>query len=140
MEERNIKLTDGSIALFKNESHETRSGFAHCSELIFRFIGEDRPQRTIQSAYYLNRTWEAYRFQSVMRSAVYNLVESRKESLLQQFKNSRGYKQMTKKRREAFAEEIKEDKMLSAYRELMDALNYQYSDGSFSNSPAAELF
>lgn len=140
MPERIINLKDGSTAVFENECRNTRYGFAHISELLILFKNENRVIRTIYTAHYLNRTWEAYTFQSAMRSAVYTLVKARKDDLREAFKKERGYKKLTAKRAEEFAESIKNDYKLSAYREIMDALNYQYQHGGYSHPAAAECF
>lgn len=138
MTERIINLKDGSTAVFQNECRNTRNGFAHISELRILFKNENRVIRTIYTAHYLNRTWEAYTFQSAMRSAVYTLVESRKDDLRETFKKERGYKRLTAKRSAEFTESIKDDYKLSVYRELLDRLNYRYSHGGFSHPHAAE--
>lgn len=135
-----IMLEDGSEAVFLNESRNTRSGFAHDCDLHITFSDGSRPERIYSYAYYLNRTWEAYPFQSVMRSAVYELAKSRKNDLLESFKKERGYKRLTAKRSAEFTESIKDDYKISVYRELLDRLNYRYSHGGFSHPAAAECF
>ena len=133
-----IMLEDGSKAVFLNESRDTSNGFAHDCDLHIAFNDGSIPERICSYAYYLNRTWEAYPFQSVMRSAVYELAKSRKNDLLESFKKERGYKRLTAKRSAEFTESIKDDYKLSVYRELLDRLNYRYSHGGFSHPHAAE--
>ena len=135
-----ITLEDGSEAVFLNGSRNTSSGFAHDCDLHITFSDGSRPEKIYSYAYYLNRTWEAFPFQSVMRSAVCELAESRKNDLLKSFKKERGYKRLTTKRSAEFTESIKDDYKLSVYRELLDRLNYRYSHGGYSHPAAAECF
>lgn len=56
---------------FVNTSYDTRNGFGHKSELyhLGRFLCESR-------ATYLNRTWESYRFQTVMKDVVHKAIDN----------------------------------------------------------------
>jgi hypothetical protein len=76
---------------FVNNYGATRSGFYHKSKLYFNgeLLSEAR-------ASYLNRTWEAYTYQSVMKQAVRNAIES--EVLAE--KSKRQIKRLTKSLRE----------------------------------------
>jgi hypothetical protein len=76
---------------FINTSGNTRSGFFHKSKLYFNgeLLAEAR-------ASYLNRTWEAYTYQSVMKQAVRNAIENE----VGRIKEEREIKRLTKKLRE----------------------------------------
>lgn len=76
---------------FINNYGSTRSGFFHKSKLFFEgeLIGEAR-------ASYLNRTWESYPYQSVMKQAVRNAIEWE----IARIKEEKGIKRLTKKLRE----------------------------------------
>lgn len=76
---------------FKNEYKNTRNGFCHISELY-----NDGKLISVAKRSYLNRTWESYTYQSVMKDAVHNAIE---EEILAQ-KSLRGIKRLTKTLRE----------------------------------------
>ena len=71
------------------------------------------------TCHYLNRTWESYRYQTVMRGCVYKLIKNRIGNLKSDFKNRNGYLKMTAKRNEEFENEIKDDDTLSRYYKLL---------------------
>ena len=56
---------------FINNYGSTRNGFFHTSKLFYNseLLSEAR-------ASYLNRTWEAYSYQSVMKQAVRNAIDN----------------------------------------------------------------
>ena len=76
---------------FKNEYKSTRNGFSHSSRLFIE--GQEISQA---KAHYLNRTWESYPFQSVMKQAVRNAIEG---EILRE-KDLKQIKRLTKKVRE----------------------------------------
>ena len=76
---------------FKNKSFGTRNGFAHTSELFV-----DNELKASVKCNYLNRTWEAYTFQSAMKQAVSVAIEN--EILAQ--KHLKQIKRLTKALRE----------------------------------------
>ena len=76
---------------FKNEYKSTRSGFSHTSSLYDgdRLI-------SVGKCNYINRTWEAYRFQSSMMSAVAIAIEDE----IQRQKRLQGIKRLTEAKRQ----------------------------------------
>ena len=76
---------------FINNYGSTRNGFFHKSKLFFKgeLIGEAR-------ASYLNRTWESYPYQSVMKQAVRNAIEGE----ILRIKTEKQIKRLTKKLKE----------------------------------------
>lgn len=73
---------------FVTESEGTRSGFRHTCTLF-----RDEREMVSTSIHYLNRTWESYRYQSVMRKAVDILIEQE----LTRFRENNNYpKRMSK--------------------------------------------
>ena len=119
MEIRKIKA-NGTEYEFINESRWTRSGFAHDTRLFKNgcFVAE-------HSCYYYNRTWECYRFQTVMRCAVNELIEQKKENLKRIFKENNGYKKLTAKRAEELEKIFEKDKTLKEYDAVKECLNYE---------------
>jgi hypothetical protein len=81
---------------FVNSFKGTRSGFYHKSKLYFNgeLLSEAR-------ASYLNRTWESYTYQAVMKDAVRNAIEN--EVLAE--KSKRQIKRLTKSLRETIETE-----------------------------------
>lgn len=76
---------------FTNEFRNTRNGFCHISKLYIdsKLVSEAKCS-------YLNRTWESYPFQSVMRKVVNQTIEN--EILAE--KTKRGIKRLTQNLRE----------------------------------------
>ena len=81
---------------FINNYGSTRSGFFHKSELFYNseLLSEAR-------ASYLNRTWESYPYQSVMKQAVRNAIENE----IAEEKSKRQIKRLTKQLREQIENE-----------------------------------
>ena len=73
---------------FINTAKSTRNGFYHKTKLYINseFILECKCN-------YLNRTWESYPYQSVMKKALYKGIES---EILRE-KNLKGIKRLTKR-------------------------------------------
>ena len=74
---------------FINTAKNTRNGFYHKTKLYIdsEFILECKCN-------YLNRTWESYPYQSVMKESLYKAIES---EILRE-KNLKGIKRLTNKR------------------------------------------
>jgi hypothetical protein len=81
--------------LFINESRNTRHGFAHDTILYKNdvFIGET-------TAHYLNRTWESYRYQTVMKCCVDEIIKDKLDRFIANFKAKNGICRLTKAKRE----------------------------------------
>lgn len=77
---------------FYCKSRSTRSGFAHDCDL---FINHDHEQTA--HAYYLNRTWESWRFQTVCITAIGQEIDWRKEVLKSNYKDVHNVSRITKK-------------------------------------------
>ena len=95
---------------FINNYGTTRNGFFHTSKLFYNseLLSEAR-------ASYLNRTWESYRYQSVMKQALYNAIES---EILNE-KNLKGIKRLTKQLRETI---VKENTLIQALTNKRNSL------------------
>ena len=95
---------------FINTAKSTKSGFYHKTELYIdsEFILECKCN-------YLNRTWESYPYQSVMKDALYNAIES---EILRE-KNLKGIKRLTKQLREAI---VKESTLIQALTNKRNSL------------------
>ena len=95
---------------FINTAKSTRSGFYHKTELYIdsEFILECKCN-------YLNRTWESYPYQSIMKDALYEAIES---EILRE-KNLKGIKRLTKQLRETI---VKESTLIQALTNKRNSL------------------
>ena len=66
----------GHGVMFECSARDTRNGFAHDATMII-----DGRRIVSTTAYYLNRTWEHWRFQSACLSCVSDLIQSRVDEL-----------------------------------------------------------
>lgn len=79
------------------ESRNTRSGFAHDCTLF-----KDGRQTAKATCYYYNRTWESYRYQTVMQCVVSKAIAEYKDDLLTAWKKANGIKRLTAKMKAVF--------------------------------------
>ena len=95
---------------FINSYGKTRNGFYHKTELYIdsEFILECKCN-------YLNRTWESYPYQSVMKEALYKAIEI---EILRE-KNLKGIKRLTKQLRETI---VKESTLIQALTNKRNSL------------------
>ena len=95
---------------FKNSYGKTRNGFYHKTELYIdsKFILECKCN-------YINRTWESYPYQSVMKESLYKAIES---EILRE-KNLKGIKRLTKQLRETI---VKESTLIQALTNKRNSL------------------
>ena len=108
---------DGKEIEFVNESFDTRHGFKHVTTMFI-----NNCKYGSNTCYYLNRTWECYRYQTVMRGCVQNLIEIRIENLKSTFKNQYGYSRMTAKRNEEFERWMGHDNVADFYVKLLNEI------------------
>ena len=112
------KLTiEGKEILFLNNWRGTGSGFMHETELYI-----DGWQAAAARCHYINRTWERYSYQSVMLEAVHKLQEEETAREKAYFLRINGYKNMMSYRKAAFVEYLAENKNLSFYKKIEEAL------------------
>ena len=95
---------------FINTVKNIRNGFYHKTELYIdsEFILECKCN-------YINRTWESYPYQSVMKQALYNAIEI---EILRE-KNLKGIKRLTKQLRETI---VKESTLIQALTNKRNSL------------------
>ena len=95
---------------FINTAKSTINGFYHKTELYIdsEFILECKCS-------YINRTWESYPYQSVMKQALYNAIES---EILRE-KKLKGIKRLTKQLRETI---VKESTLIQALTNKRNSL------------------
>lgn len=108
------KITvNGKEYEFINQSRDTRSGFAHDTTLFVNGC-----ERVNESCHYLNRTWECYRYQTVMLKAIRTLADWQTERLTNNFKTEKGYAKLTPRRKEELTDILEKDPLLNEYKEV----------------------
>ena len=108
---------EGKEILFLNNWRGTGSGFMHETELYI-----DGWQAAAARCHYINRTWERYSYQSVMLEAVHKLQEEETAREKAYFLQINGFKNMMKHREPAFLEYLAQNKNLSFYKKIEEAL------------------
>ena len=108
---------EGKEIMFINTWRGTGSGFLHETELYI-----DGWQAAAARCSYINRTWERYSYQSVMLEAVHQLQEEETAREQAYFLQVNGYKNMMKHRKAAFLEYLANNKTLSFYKQIEEAL------------------
>lgn len=102
---------------FVNSSRDTRSGFAHDCTLFC-----NGSELVKNSCHYLNRTWECYRYQTVMKGAVRMLMDRvahRRETI---FRANNNIKRMTAEKREELNRLIENDPTYISYKKLYEKI------------------
>ena len=79
---------------FQCKYNLTRSGFSHVCTLI-----KDGELLSEAKSNYLNRTWERYTYQSVMREAVWKLIIQKEKDFLNEYKKEKGLGILSKDRK-----------------------------------------
>ena len=103
---------NGNEYEFINESRSTRNGFAHDTTLFI-----DGRKHGEASCHYLNRTWESYRYQTVMKRCIGNIIEVNEADYIAVYKADNGIKRLTAEKRDAVIREFYEQENI---KELLD--------------------
>lgn len=90
METKKI-LVLGKEYLFVNEYFRNRSGFVHRSVLLV-----NNCEYSSHKVQYYNRTWESYRYQTVMKGLVCNLIDNERDCYLRMIKSRNGWTRFPK--------------------------------------------
>ena len=98
-------------------SRNTRNGFAH--DCTVR--DENYNEIATATCHYLNRTWECFRFESVLHSAIYNMAEERAERIVWLWKEENGKSRISRAKRDELTAPVWQAKE-NAY-ETIKALN-----------------
>lgn len=100
-----------------NDSASTRNGFKHTSTLFINGY-----EVCTGTCYYLNRTWERYRFQSSMLTAVENALDNRGNRLIENYKYNSGIKRLTGTRKEEVMAMVEVDDEIVLLKEIIERL------------------
>jgi len=104
--------------LFCCDSRGTRNGFAHDATLFINGIRASEGH-----CYYLNRTWEHWRFQTVCLTAVQNHIDVRMQDLKDDYKAENGISRVVGDKRKAELQAIWDsDSELILYRDIKQTL------------------
>lgn len=120
MELKKIRIGKNNVE-FINESRDTRSGFAHDTNVFINGC-----MVNTATCHYLNRTWECYRYQTVMKKAVYDLIDDRKLELKHEFLTVNNYKRLTDDRKLELEKIVKKDRDIKLYKAIIEKLEYRY--------------
>ena len=111
---------DGHEFRIQNFYDDNRSGFNHTSVVFMDGLqlvpGEAR-------CHYINRTWEAYAYQSSARAAVSNAIDYYTESAKRIFKLNNNLSRMTKTAAKTFEASLKDNKLISGLHAALDVLS-----------------
>ena len=108
------RIARGVEFTFYCEAYDTRNGFAHRCDVYMN--GE---RIASNKSFYLNRTWESYKYQSVMRGAIYGAMNVARDDIKARFKESHGYKRMTEARERELEKVYEENEYLKTLEELL---------------------
>lgn len=110
---KKISISGNEFA-FVCEYKNKRDGFKHVCDL---YKGEKFLQRS--TCNYLNRTWESYTYQSVMKQTVSCFVEELKFNLIENYKAENNVKRVKTEQKELIYSQSEE---LKLYNELYNTL------------------
>lgn len=103
--------------MFVNSSRNTRNGFAHDTTLFINNV-----EKMTNTCHYLNRTWEVYRYQTVMMGAIRQMINNRRDYLKNKFKEDHGYKRLNDKTKLILEDIFTNDSILVEYEKAMNNL------------------
>lgn len=107
----------GKEYLFVNEAVGNRSGFIHRSTLL-----ENGYEFATAKVQYINRTWESYRYQTVMKRLVYNLIDSERESYLKMIKTRNGWSRWPNGRKAEYSKVFETSQEFKTLETLLNSL------------------
>lgn len=120
MEIRKIKV-NGREYQFVNDSRSTRTGFAHDTTLFI-----DGYEHGRASCHYLNRTWECYRYQTVMKRCIDDIIETNEKDYIAIYKADNDIKRLTAEKREQILNEFYKQKEIKELQKVYKILNERY--------------
>ena len=78
----------------------TRNGFKHVATMNYN------GNTYVATSYYINRTWECFEYQSVIRKLYYIISDEMKEKAVEEWKTTKGKKRISKTERERIYKDI----------------------------------
>lgn len=110
---------NGKMYMFVCSARNTRNGFAHDCELFINDIFAIK-----QSCFYLNRTWECFRFQSVMLACIRYMITERENLLRKKYMLENNYTRLTAGRKESLQVLCNQDSILQEYKAIENTIRY----------------
>lgn len=97
----------------------TRNGFKHVATMYYN------RNTYVAVCYYLNRTWECFEYQSVIRKLYYIISDEMKEKAVEEWKTSKGKKRISKTERERIYKDI-DALFKNSFNEIEQQPEYEY--------------
>tara|TARA_R110000772_G_scaffold217404_1_gene327830 strand:- start:31 stop:384 length:354 start_codon:yes stop_codon:yes gene_type:complete len=116
MSQRTVVTKDGTEYKFENFGWSTSRSWGHESNLYINGVWSDWKRVT-----YINRTWEAYQYQSCMRGLIYDLRHEAEKGYIDSRKVKEGIKRLRKALRENWELDFQAENPV--YDEVLKALN-----------------
>ena len=89
----NVNFKDKKNSIYC-KCENTRNGFKHVATMYYN------RNTYVAVCYYLNRTWECFEYQSVIRKLFYTISDEMKEKAVEEWKTTKGKKRISKTERE----------------------------------------
>ena len=120
MEVKRIKI-DGREFAFICDWRGTRSGFAHDVTMM-----ENWRTAAKATAYYINRTWECWNYQTAILQAIQNAMDEEAKWVTRRVKRDNGWEKLTAKRKEAVDAALAESADYATYKKLYNECKGYY--------------
>ena len=117
MKQITISTSNGTQYTFYCDFRNTRDGFAHDTAMFRNGYPESKA-----SAYYLNRTWEYWTYQTACMQAVNGRIKDRIVYMKFRFMQDNDYKRLTAARKAEFDKLADNDETIRELREVRDTL------------------
>ncbi len=98
----------------------TRNGFKHVATMYYN------RNTYVAVCYYLNRTWECFEYQSVIRKLYYIISDEMKEKAVEEWKISKGKKRISAVERERIYKDI-DNLFKDSFMEITKEPAYSYA-------------
>ena len=98
----------------------TRNGFKHIATMYYN------KNNYVAVCYYLNRTWECFEYQSVIRKLFYTISDEMKEKAVENWKAAKGKKRISTTERERIYKDI-DALFKESFKEIEQQPVYSYA-------------
>lgn len=98
----------------------TRNGFKHVATMYYN------RNTYVAVCYYLNRTWECFEYQSVIRKLYYIISDEMKEKAVEEWKTTKGKKRISATERERIYKDI-DNLFKDSFMEITKEPAYSYA-------------
>ena len=117
-----LRTIDGYNYTIICESKNTRNGFKH-EAYLYQVVGVEMYLLNKATCYYLNRTWEAYTYQSVLHTVITELIDHDLGSFIANEKDIHNIKRLTSVKRAELLAIFEASPSIKRYRGLWTAIN-----------------